>query len=115
MFKLNYLFLRNIQNKLFYNFKVKNGFSLIKTNERCIQTNRNPYARAVKPARKFIKGLIVIELGIFLGCYFVWKQMNRSQDFRYYMSKNYPAILDGSLFLNYYTCLIQRIRTLIRA
>ena len=96
MLKFNFLLLRNVQKTLYNGLKVRNGFS----NVRCIQTNRKASGSAISSAKIAVKGFIVIELGLFLGCYYLWKKMNRSQDFRYYMSKNYPTILDGSIFLN---------------
>lgn len=42
-----------------------------------------------------VKTAFVVELGIFIGSYLVWKRMNSSQDFRFYMRNNYPQILEG--------------------
>jgi hypothetical protein len=49
--------------------------------------------------RLLVKAALVVELGLFIGSYLVWKRMNSSQDFRFYMRNNYPQILEGNLCL----------------
>ena len=54
---------------------------------------------------KLVKGFVFAEIVVFFGSYYVWRRMNHSQEFRYYMRNNYPSILEGdfmraSLFLN---------------
>lgn len=44
---------------------------------------------------KFARGFLLIEIGFFVGCYLVWKRMNNSQEFRFYMKQNWPTILEG--------------------
>ena len=54
----------------------------------------------IEPKRKkfgFFKALVYFEIGAFIGSYLVWKRMNNSQDFRYYMSKTFPFVLEGYL------------------
>lgn len=43
----------------------------------------------------WVKLFLGVEIGIFLGSYYVWRRMNRSQDFRQYMNDKYPSILEG--------------------
>jgi hypothetical protein len=54
----------------------------------------------IEPKRKkfgFFKAFVYFEIGAFIGSYLVWKRMNNSQDFRYYMSKTFPFVLEGYL------------------
>lgn len=44
---------------------------------------------------KFAKFILLTEISFFISSYVIWKQMNESQEFRYYMRKNYPLILEG--------------------
>lgn len=48
--------------------------------------------------KSVFKGLVYVEIGFFIGSYLLWKRMNDSREFRHYMSKSFPAILEG-----YYT------------
>ena len=45
--------------------------------------------------KKLLKAFLYLEVGAFIGSYFLWRQMNHSQDFRYYLSKNFPSLLEG--------------------
>lgn len=45
--------------------------------------------------KSLVKPVIVIEVALFLGSYALWKSMNQSQEFRFYMKNNYPSILEG--------------------
>lgn len=52
----------------------------------------------IKPKRAkytFLKGFIYFEISLFLGSYFIWKRMNNSQDFRYYMKNQFPFVLES--------------------
>lgn len=42
-----------------------------------------------------LKAFLAFEVVGFIGSYALWHRMNVSQDFRYYMNKNFPKILDG--------------------
>ncbi len=46
--------------------------------------------------KSFFKGILFLEVGLFFGSYLLWKRMNNSQEFRYYLNKNFPSILEGS-------------------
>ena len=51
-----------------------------------------------KPEKKkfsLLKGFIIFEVATLVGSYLVWKRLNTSQDFRYYMSQKAPFILEG--------------------
>jgi hypothetical protein len=39
--------------------------------------------------------ILIIEVVILIATYLIWKRMNTSQEFRFYMSKNHPIILEG--------------------
>lgn len=45
--------------------------------------------------KAYFKLFVLLEVAGFLGSYYVWKRMNSSQDFRFYMSQAYPTILEG--------------------
>ncbi len=87
----------------------------------------------VKPQSKsstgksLFKGFIYVEIALFVGSYILWKRMNDSQEFRYYMKSNFPTILEGKpkyrktsiyrpggihffLTLNFWTCHITTIK-----
>lgn len=71
--------------------------NLFKTNSTLVisrQTITKKQA-AKKPWLTFAKGLLYAEIGLFIGCYLVWKRMNQSQEFRFYMKNNWPTILEG--------------------
>ncbi|CAB0035690.1 unnamed protein product [Trichogramma brassicae] len=47
-----------------------------------------------KPWIKFMKYLIAAEVVVCANCYLVWRQLNHSQDFRFYFHQKFPRILD---------------------
>jgi hypothetical protein len=46
---------------------------------------------------KLAKYLFVLEAAVLIATYLVWKRMNTSLEFRFYMSKNFPIILEGKI------------------
>ncbi|XP_078593674.1 protein CEBPZOS-like [Branchiostoma floridae x Branchiostoma japonicum] len=42
-----------------------------------------------------IKAVLFAEVGFIGASYIVWHRMNTSQDFRYYMHKKWPSVLEG--------------------
>jgi hypothetical protein len=45
--------------------------------------------------KNFLKGILVLEVVAFAGCYFVWNRMNKSRPFRKSILDNFPYILEG--------------------
>lgn len=64
-------------------------------------SSRSLYAQPKKSSvgKSLFKGFIYIEIVLFVGSYFLWKHMNDSQEFRFYMKNSYPTILEGNNFL----------------
>ncbi|CAF0903476.1 unnamed protein product [Brachionus calyciflorus] len=56
---------------------------------------RSQYSTPKEIGLTFGKFVLIAEVGIFIGSYLVWKRMNDSQDFRHYMSRKFPSILEG--------------------
>ena len=44
---------------------------------------------------KYLKAFIYFELASVGAAYLLWNRMNHSIEFRYYLSKNYPFLLNG--------------------
>jgi hypothetical protein len=77
-----------------------NNFFYSKPNNNILIAKRSLYKRTNIRKSKYLKWFIYFELACIGGSYFVWNRMNHSQDFRFFMSKNYPVILDGKLAKN---------------
>lgn len=62
--------------------------------------SRSLYAQPKKSSvgKSLFRGFIYIEIVLFVGSYLLWKHMNDSQEFRFYMKKSYPTILEGNYF-----------------
>lgn len=58
---------------------------------------RTLYSQSKKSSvvKSFFKGFIYIEIVLFVGSYLLWKRMNDSQEFRRFMKKSQPTILEG--------------------
>lgn len=54
------------------------------------------FARTLKGS---VKVVLIIEGALFLGSYGLWRCLNTSQDFRYYMRQHFPNILEGYYML----------------
>ena len=57
--------------------------------------------------KSFVKGILYLEIGIFVGSYLLWKRMNDSQEFRHFLHQNLPTVLEGysicfMKYLNYH-------------
>lgn len=58
---------------------------------------KRPKLNIVQKLKNSAKTILILE-GVFLvGSYGLWRRMNTSQDFRYYMHQHFPSILE-----NYY-------------
>jgi len=67
------------------------------------QLNFEPKQRKTifnSPFYKLAKYLFVFEAAVLIATYLVWKRMNTSQDFRFYMSKNFPIVLEGKILIS---------------
>jgi hypothetical protein len=71
----------------------KNTFISSKTTLKTTSTSKS----IRKPIFRLFRGIIVLELAFLAGGYVVWKRMNESQEFRFYMKENWPTILEGIL------------------
>lgn len=58
--------------------------------------------RAKRSWLTFVKGIVYVEVALFIGTYLVWKRMNDSQEFRFYMKNNWPTILEGEFESRYF-------------
>ena len=58
-------------------------------------SNKTSFAKKPSLAKAVLKPVIYFELAFLVGSYLVWKRMNSSQEFRFYMRNNYPNILEG--------------------
>jgi len=45
-------------------------------------------------AKRFGKAFILAEVAGFFGCYFLWRKLNRDQDFRLVARDSYPPLLE---------------------
>ncbi|KAL6257269.1 hypothetical protein P5V15_012196 [Pogonomyrmex californicus] len=59
---------------------------------------KRPQSSFIRSVRNATATVLVIEGVLLLGSYVLWRRMNTSQDFRYYMYRNWPFLLEG-----YYT------------
>ncbi len=41
------------------------------------------------------KGFIYVEVALFAATYLLWKHMNNSQEFRFYLNQNLPTVLES--------------------
>lgn len=57
------------------------------------KSNNKKYLQ--KSGFRLAKLVVYAEIACFIGSYLVWKRMNDSQEFRFYMSNNFPTILEG--------------------
>lgn len=61
--------------------------------------NRNLHLESKKKqggAKSFVKGILLLEIGVFVGSYILWKRMNDSQEFRHFLNQNLPSVLEGN-------------------
>ncbi|KAK0080216.1 hypothetical protein PV325_000291, partial [Microctonus aethiopoides] len=56
---------------------------------------RKPQSHIQRSAKIFGKYFLLFELTLFSCSYLLYRRMNRSQEFRYYMHNNYPTVLEG--------------------
>jgi hypothetical protein len=76
-------------------FYLKSNNIALTTIRNVQQQNRLNFRNYPNKKRKYFKWFIYFEIAS-IGCsYLLWNRMNHSQDFRLYMSKNYPMILEG--------------------
>lgn len=80
----------------YYLKPLNNNLTIKRTVQRYNNSNRKT---------QYFKWFIYFEIASLAGAYLVWNRMNHSQDFRLYMSKNYPIILEGKKTI--YSIIIQ--------
>lgn len=57
---------------------------------------KDPQTGGVASAfKKGFKVLLIGELALAGGCFIVYQKLNTDRDFRHWMSKKYPTVLDG--------------------
>lgn len=81
--------------------------------KRIANSNQSSFARAFNSTKQiksnklkksgslkiWVKTFIGLELIFLAGSYYIWRKMNTSQDFRFYMKNNFPTVLDGNKLL----------------
>jgi hypothetical protein len=45
-------------------------------------------------AGQLLRNIIYLEIALFVGTYLAWRRINTSQEYRYYLRNNYPAVLE---------------------
>ncbi|KAL6438764.1 hypothetical protein ACFW04_004633 [Cataglyphis niger] len=60
---------------------------------------KRPRSNFVQTLKTNAKIILILEGVLFLGSYGLWRCMNTSQDFRYYMHQHFPSILKGYYFV----------------
>ncbi|GAB1867369.1 hypothetical protein CAJAP_08448 [Camponotus japonicus] len=56
---------------------------------------KRPRSNFVLTLKNSAKAILIFEGVLLLGSYGLWRRMNTSQDFRYYMHQYFPNILEG--------------------
>lgn len=77
------------------NFNIKRSLQPENTIKSIISIRRlhiNPKKTGVRP---LFKGILYLEIFFLISSYLLWKRMNDSREFRYYLNENYPKILEG--------------------
>ena len=77
------------------NFSTSESHLIKKTNPLNFQRPERKQTSINPQLIKLSKYLFIFEVATLIAAYLIWKRMNTSQEFRFYMSKNHPIILEG--------------------